>query len=466
MKPRHVHFMGIGGSGLAGVAILAQEAGFKVTGCDLKAKTYYTAGLKKAGIKPLVGHCADHLSGVDILAVSPAILDINPRHPEVVQAKKSGILITWQEFMGRYLQKNKYVIAVGGTHGKSTTTALMGLVLEAGGLDPIVEVGAIVPKWNLAVRPGQSKYFVCEADEFNHNFLHFSPSLIIINNIEMDHPEFFRDFVQFKDAFRRFIHQLTGPKILIVNEESLGIQQLLQEQADWLAENKVKVIGYFLQKRFSFTFAEEYQGSVKKITPEGTKFEVRGPATRHTFTLKMAGLHQVANSLGVIAAARKLKVSPGQIARVLNSFQGIKRRFELVGQAKGVQVFDDYAVHPTSVAATLKAARQKFPQSRLWAVFEPHQFSRLGLFLADFSQALSSADKVIVTKTYAGREKKKGKTGPADLVQKIGARAIYQPDFAKLAVYIARRVRKNDVVFVFGAGQSYQVSRLILQQLK
>lgn len=466
MKKIHVHFMGIGGSGLAGVAILAKNQGFQVTGCDLAKETYYFKSLKKSGIRPLVGHDASHLKGVDILAVTPAVLDVNPDHPEIVEAKKRGILMTWQEFMAKYLQKNKFVIAIAGTHGKSTTTALTGLVLEAGRLDPIVEVGAIVPEWQATVRVGKSKYFVCEADEFSYNFLPYSPSIIIINNIEMDHPEFFKDLGQFCDAFKKFVRKIQKPKILIVNEENQGIQALLQELKPWLIKNQVKIIGYYLNKSFAFSFATEYQATVKEIKPEFTRFMVTNDFGRKEFQLKIPGIHNVANALGVIACAIFLKIKPEKINRALSQFGGLGRRFDLVGEARGVKVFDDYAVHPTAVAATLKAAKQKYPQSKIWAVFEPHQFSRLYLFLDGFASSLSLADRVIVTKIYAGREKDTGKIKAEDLVQKIGAKAKYIKDFEDLVDDLTRQVESGNVVIVFGAGKSYLISKMIIEKLK
>lgn len=461
----HVHFVGIGGSGLAGVAILAKNQGFRVSGCDLAKETYYLNSLKKAGIKPLVGHDAKHLKGVDILAVTPAVLDINPDHPEIVEAKKRKILMTWQEFMGKYLQKGKFVVAVAGTHGKSTTTALTGLVLESGGLDPIVEVGAIVPEWQATARAGKSKYFVCEADEFNYNFLPYSPSVIIINNIEMDHPEFFKNLTQFRGAFKKFIQKIQKPKILIVNEESQGIQQLLKEMKLWLKEKKVKVIGYFINKSFRFPFAAEYQGRVSQIKPEFTRFMVANDFGQKEFQLKIPGIHNVANALGVIACASFLKIKPAKINQALSRFNGLARRFDLVGENKGIKVLDDYAVHPTAVVATLRAAKQKYPRSKIWAIFEPHQFSRLYLFLKKFASALDLADKVVVTKIYAGREKDMGKIKAGDLIKKIGAKAKYIKDFEDLANYIAVKARKNDVIVVFGAGKSYLISKMIVERL-
>ena len=466
IKKIHVHFMGVGGSGLAGVAILAKSQGFQVSGCDLAKKTYYLDSLKKAAIKPLFGHSAKHLKGIDILAVSPAVLDINPDHPEIVEAKKQGILMTWQEFTGQYLQKNKFVIAIAGTHGKSTTTALTGLVLETGALDPIVEVGAIVPKWQATARVGRSKYFVCEADEFNDNFLHYSPSMIIINNIEMDHPEFFKNFDQFKNAFKQFVQKIQKPKILIVNEENQGVQELLSEMRQWLKNNQVRVIGYYLDKSFDFPFAAEYHGEAIKAESELTRFTVANSFGKQKFCLRIPGVHNIANSLGVIACADYLKIKPEKVNQVLGRFNGLGRRFDLVGEARGVKVFDDYAVHPTAVEATLKAAKQKYPQSRIWAIFEPHQFSRLFLFLDEFASALDLADEVIVAKIYPGREKDTGKIKAEDLVGKIGKKAIYCPDFKKLAGSVTQKAKNSDLVIVFGAGKSYLISKMITKELK
>jgi UDP-N-acetylmuramate--alanine ligase len=203
-KIKKIHFMGIGGSAVAGVAILAKKFGFEVSGCDLEQTTVYSTTLGNYNIPTFWGHNTQHLQGVDLLIVSPAVLYADPLPEEVVEAKEKGILITWQEFVGQYLQKDKIVLAIAGTHGKSTTTALLGLLLEGSNLDPIVEVGAIIPQWQSTMRFGNSDYFVCEADEFNNNFLNYSPGLIIINNLEMDHPEFFKDFVDFKESFKKY----------------------------------------------------------------------------------------------------------------------------------------------------------------------------------------------------------------------------------------------------------------------
>ena len=461
-EKKNIHFMGIGGSALSGVAILAQSQGFKVSGCDSAKKTAYFDPLLKRGIKPLFGHNKSHLEGIDILAVSVAVLVSNPNHPEIKEAKKRGILMTWQEFLGKYLQKDKFVIGIAGTHGKSTTTALIGLTLEMANLDPTVEIGAIMPRWQAPVRIGKSKYFVCEADEFNCNFLNYFPSVIIINNIEMDHPEFFKDFGHFKDSFKKFIKQIRPPKVLIVNEESKGIKEVLKEMEGWLKENKVKVIGYFIEDKFDFPFDLEYQANILKMSPSSTVFKVG----KDEFNLKLLGKDNVYNALGALALVFELKMNVSSLKKSLSIFNGLERRFELLGEEKGIKVFDDYAVHPRAVFSTLKAAEQKYPESRIWAVFEPHQFSRLSLFLKEFASVLSLADKVIVIPVFKGREKDNGLIRAEDLVKKIGKKARYIDSFEKIVEEIKAKGKSGDLVIVFGAGKSYLLSKQILKGIR
>jgi UDP-N-acetylmuramate--alanine ligase len=467
-KKLHVHFMGIGGSALSGVAILAKRAGFKVSGCELQRQTAYSPTLSKFGIKPFFGHDVSHLKGVDLVAVSPALLFNHPLSAELLEAEKKRILITWQEFLGRFLQKDKQVIAIAGTHGKSTVTALLGFLAEGVGVDPTVEVGALIPQWGATVRFGLSDYFICEADEFNYNFLHYSPGVIILNNLEMDHPEFFQNFDHFLEAFVKFIQKIKEPKILIVNEEDQGVQKLLGKMKGWLVKEKVKVIGFFLEKQFSFPFFHEYQG----ISPENqktddlTRFRVKNNLFEQDFMMKLPGVHNIYNALGAIACGFELGFSGEKMKKALSDFKGLGRRFELIGEEKGIKVYDDYAVHPTAVEATLQAALEKYPKAKIWAVFEPHQFSRLKLFLNEFAQSLDLADQVIITPIYQGREKDNQTIKESDLVDKIGKKAQFLSDFDLIVKTLTLQVKKGEIIIVFGAGYSYQLARMILSGLK
>jgi UDP-N-acetylmuramate--alanine ligase len=465
----HVHFMGIGGSGMAPIAVIAQKSGFHVSGCDYNETSYYSDALRDSGIDIKIGHSCEHLQGVDILAVTPAIFDINPNHPEVLEARKRNILMTWQEFMGKYLQKDKFVVAVAGTHGKSTTTVLTGLALEAGGLDPIVEAGTIYKPWGGGFRISESKYFVCEADEFNCNFLNYSPSLIIINNIEMDHPEFFKDFTEFKGAFKKFISNMKHPGTLVVNEESEGIRDVLIEMKDWLQEKDVKVIGYYLKHKFDFPFSAEYKGEINNFAEDGVGFEVYGPNFKDSFRLGLLGAHNVSNSLGVLGAAIELKVNLETLKAVFQKYKGIGRRTELVDEVNGIKVFDDYGHHPTAIAAVLDTFKITYPDKKVYAVVEPHQISRLKLFPEEFIAALNYADEAIVTKTYIGREINKN-LEPVDmnsLISKVDAgKASFIEDFNNVADAISLKARQGDIIIVFGAGNVYKLTKLIVERLR
>lgn len=465
----HVHFMGIGGSGMAPIAVIAKRSGFDVSGCDCNETSYYSDALRDSGIDIKLGHSSEHLEGVDILAVTPAVFDINPNHPEIVEARKRNILMTWQEFMGRYLQKDKFLVAVAGTHGKSTTTVLTGLALEAGGLDPIVEAGTIYRPWGGGFRISESKYFVCEADEFNCNFLNYSPSLIIINNIEMDHPEFFKDFTEFKGAFKKFIGNIKHPGTLVLNEESEGIRDVLIDMKDWLRERNVKVIGYYLKRKFDFPFSAEYKGEIVNFAEDGVDFDVYGPNFKDSFKLGLLGAHNVSNSLGVLCAAIELGINLETLKAVFQKYKGISRRTELVDEVNGIKVFDDYGHHPTAIAAVLDTFKTTYHDKKVYAVVEPHQISRLKLFPEEFIAALNNADEAIVTKTYVGREINKN-LEPVDmntLVGKVDAgKASYIEDFNNVSDTISLKAKEGDIIIVFGAGNSHKLTKLIVERLR
>jgi UDP-N-acetylmuramate--alanine ligase len=467
-KKLHVHFMGVGGSALSGVAILAKKAGFKVSGCELEKKTAYLQTLSKFNIKPFFGHDVSHLKGVDLVAVSPAVLFNQPLSAELLEAEKKGILVTWQEFLGRFLQKDKKVVAVAGTHGKSTVTALIGFLAQGAGVDPTVEVGALIPQWGATVRFGRSDYFICEADEFNYNFLHYSPGVIVLNNLEMDHPEFFKDFNHFLEAFVKFVQKIKEPKMLIVNEEDLGVQKLLGKMKGWLAKEKIKVVGFFLEDQFSFPFAREYQGILPEKQESGdlTNFKVKNDSFEKDFMMSLSGVHNVGNALAAIACGFELGFSGEKMRKALADFKGLERRFELIGEGRGIKVYDDYAVHPTAVEFTLRAVRGKYPQKKIWAVFEPHQYSRLKLFLNEFAGSLSLADQIIIAPIYQGREKGQQTIKETDLVDKIGGKAKFLPDFDSIVKNLITQVKKDEMIIVFGAGFSYQLAKMILSGIK
>ncbi|HJY99053.1 MAG TPA: Mur ligase family protein, partial [Patescibacteria group bacterium] len=280
MDKKKIHLVGIGGSGMSAVALVARAEGYEVSGCDLEKVSAY-------GEDFTVGHDRRHVDAADIVVVSPAVFFAKDNE-EVAEAKKQNKFATWQEFVGKTLSSGKKVIAVSGTHGKSTTTAMAGKLLEDAGFDPTVIVGAKVPEWEGNGRPGKGKYFVIEADEFNDNFLHYAPEIIIINNIEFDHPDYFKDEEAVFASFKQFISKLTGPKVLIINKDSQGNRKLLES-----------------------------------INQKGLKIITFSPSTEKIpFSLSVPGRHNIENAMGVVKLAEVLGINPAIVEKSLKSFHG------------------------------------------------------------------------------------------------------------------------------------------------
>lgn len=464
-----IHFMGVCGSGAAPIAIIAKNMGFDVSGCDLNVSGYYSDVLTENNIEVIKGHDLKHIKDVDILAISPAILDISPNHPEIVEARKRGILMTWQEFSSKYIQNEKFVISIAGTHGKSTTTILMGLVLEKAGLDPIVEAGTTFKQWGGGYRIGNSNYFVCEADEFNNNFLNYNPSIAIINNVEMDHPEFFKDLGEVKDSFKNFIKKLKSPRTLIVNEESIALREVLDELKYWIKEKQVRVIGYYINNRFEFPFDVEYKAILGLSTTEYSTYKIINGGKESDFQLGLIGKHNIENSLGVFIAALELGIDINIIRDSFKNFKGIGRRLELIGSIEDIKVYDDFAHHPTAVASTLDSIKIIYPGKKVFAIFEPHQISRITLFFNEFASALRKADRVIISKPFLGREANKNiePINLEELISEININtAEYIEDYDEICSKIVNEIKNGDIIIVFGAGESYKLSRKIIEVLK
>lgn len=463
-----VHFMGICGSGASPIAVIAKNMGFDVSGCDLNISENHKDFLIKNNIEIFEGHDLSHIDDVDILAISPAILYISPNHPEVVEAKKRGILMTWQEFSAKYIQNEKTVISIAGTHGKSTTTILTGFVLENGGLDPIVEAGAIFENWGSGYRLGKSEYFVCEADEFNNNFLNYSSSIAIINNVEMDHPEFFKDINEVKHSFKNFIKKLKDSKVLIVNEDSTYIREILDELKGWLKSEGVKVIGYYMDNKMEFPFDMEFRAEMISDSCNYSSFKVVNGDREDNFKLGLIGKHNIQNALGVLIAALELGVDIDIIKSSFENFKGIGRRLELIENIGDIKVFDDFAHHPTALAATLDSIKLTYPGKRIFTIFEPHQISRINLFFYEFAEVLKKADKVIIAKPFLGREANKNiePVNLNNLCNEIDInKAEYIESTDKICEKVLNEVKDGDIIIVFGAGESYKLSRKIINLL-
>lgn len=413
--------MGISGSGASAVAGLANEMGYEVTGCDEEKN----------------GHRAIHLQNVDILCVSPSVFYLNNNNEELEYARQDNIpIMTWQKFMGEVLFKDKFTIAVAGTHGKTTTTGLAGFLLEKAGLDPWVEVGGIVKNWGKNYRVGNSDYFVCEADEFYDNFLNIHADIILLNNIEFDHPEFFKTEERMYESFLNFINNCKGNANLIVNIDNVGISKFLSFVG---IRNDIEII------KFDNTYINENR-------------DIFGH-------LQIFGEQNVKNAGVILKLAEVLNIPVKIIAQTFREFHGMERRMELIGEVSGIKIYDDYAHHPTAIRETIRAAKEKFPNEKITVVIQPHTYSRLKYLFEDFKTCAKEANLVIYTDVFASREKGKPTMRSEDLVKVIDRDNVkYISSFEEIVEYLKKNIQSGVVVFM-GAGDIYKMSRAYLHSL-
>jgi len=450
-----IHLVGAAGSGAAGVALLLHHAGALIDGCDADTPSPYTPPLEAAGIAVLSGHDPAHLAGVDRVAISPAVR-VHPDLPELAAALEAGIpVVPWQALLGELMAApGRIGLAVTGTHGKSTTTALLGHLLISAGMDPTVEVGAFIPAWGATVRPGAGAPFVVEADEFGDNFLHYHPAGAVVTNVEMDHPDYFADREAVLDSMERFVRGMgedprLGGRLLLTTAADSGSQALLERLEGWQG----RVVRYGP--------GGEVEARSVTLTAGGTEFELFG----ERFRSPLAGEHNVLNATAALILAHELGVPPPVLVAGLRSFPGAGRRMELITDTAGVIVYDDYGHHPTEVRATLAAMRQKVGQRRLWAVFEPHMYSRTALLLDEFATAFTAADEVVIADIFASRDSDEAMRATsaehlADAIERTSAvPAIATGDVDATASYVAEHLRPGDAVLVMGAGRSYRIAR-------
>lgn len=410
---KRIHMMGISGSGMSGVASLASKMGYQVTGCDLKNG----------------GHNPEHLTNIDLLVVSPAILYSESPDPELLLGKSKNIVTTWEEFLGTTLAKNKKMIAIAGTHGKSTTTGMVGKLLEDNRFDPIVMIGANVKSWGGNSRYGKGDYFVVEADEFNDNFLHYNPEIIILNNIEFDHPDYFNSEKQLFESFHNFVNKLVGESVLIANWDNEGVRNLI----DSLNLDEIKLIKYSRE------------------------------TTDINLNLKVLGDHNITNALGVIKLGKILNIDDIKIIESIENFEGIGRRMEEIGK----NVFDDYAHHPTAIKTTLAGVRNKYSDSRIWAIIEPHGFKRTKALLTFYEGAFDSVDKALVGPIYKARDIVDDSVTSESIVKISKHKNIRSCNsIDQILEIIKNENNPNDIFVIMGAGESNIWAKQIFEILQ
>ena len=451
-RHQRIHFIGIGGAGLSAIARILLERGYSVSGSDLKGSPL-TAALAADGARVFAGHEARFVQGADLVLATSAAA---PDHVEILAARALNIPVyRRKDFMGAILGDGD-TIAVAGTHGKTTTTSMIIHILKSAGKDPSFIVGGTLANWGTNAGIGKGPSFVIEADEYDNMFHGLNPTLAVITNVEHDHPDFFQTPAQMRAAFRTFVETLApggsliacaddDAALAIANEHRAAGGQattygISNETADWRAADP----------RFD---GQLVTASVSRHGSPSAEIK-----------LSLPGAHNVLNALASLVAAGERGVCPEESAIALESFQATARRFEVRGERDGVIVIDDYAHHPTEIQVNIEAARLRYPEREIWAVWQPHTYSRIQQFWQGFTGAFHGADQALITPIYAAREEAiEGVTSPA-LVEAMSdhGSAVYAPSFEAAVDILRRGVRAPAVVLIFSAGDANQIADLYL----
>lgn len=447
---KKVHFIGIGGYGMSALALILLQAGYDVRGSDIKASRL-TELLQKEGARIYIGHNAEQITDAQLVVYSTAIPSNNP---ELMASKKRGILLWHRSELLAAILNSRWGIAIAGTHGKTTTTAMVSLLLEKGGLDPTAVIGGEVSFFQGNARLGNSKYIVAEACESDHSFLRYRPCLTVVTNIEADHLEHYNgDFAGLVETYKDFINNVSknGAAILCGDDPVL---RRLQPQ--------LRPTFYF----YGLSEKNDIKGEKVKLDEFGSRFQVcfNGKALGE-ITLKVPGKHNVLNALGATAVALSLGLDFSVIKEALYCFEGVKRRFEIVGERDGITVVDDYAHHPTEIKATLMAARQG--GKRLLCIFQPHRYTRTNFLWDAFVEAFDAADVLILNDIYSAGEDPIPGITPQRLAREIRRRGHNQVYVInkkeEIPQFLEKIARSGDLVLTMGAGDIWQVGKQFLE---
>jgi UDP-N-acetylmuramate--alanine ligase len=460
-KIQQIHFVGIGGIGMSGIAEVLLNLGYRVSGSDLKSSgvTQRLAGL---GAAVFEGHRADNIAGAEVVVTSSAIATENP---EVLEAHKLHVPVIQRAEMLAELMRLKYGIAIAGMHGKTTTTSMVAAVLAGGGLDPTVVVGGRVDAMGSNARLGKSQYLVAEADESDRSFLKLSPILSVVTNIDREHMDCYRNMRDVKKTFLEFMDRVPFYGMVVVCNDDPMLRRLLPQ-----AQRRTVTYG---TKRGSDFLIKLETGSAPVKLGDGEPLSRFRVSYRNKdlgeFTLHVPGVHNILNATAAIAVGVGLEVALDAIRTGLDQFRGVDRRFQLRGRAAGVSVIDDYGHHPTEIKATLAAARQ-CGFRKVHVVFQPHRYTRTRDLIEDFAAAFGNADTLFVLDIYAASEKPiEGISGEAlarTVREKGGRSAQYAGSFGDAVSSVAAVAEDGDMILTLGAGSVSQLGPMILEKLK
>lgn len=451
-KYNRIHMIGIGGVSMSGIAEILKNLGVTVTGSDM-SESIITDKLISNGIEVTIGHNLENVAKADSVIYSAAIKQTDP---EIVKAKELNIpIIERCDFLGLLTRAFNNTIGVSGTHGKTTTTSLVSLCFIEAGLDPNVQVGAILKAIDGNYRIGDSEHFIIEACEYVESFLKFSPKAEIVLDIDNDHLDYFKNFDNIKNAFIKYVKLIPDDGLLVVNGDDINCLDLPKY-------TNAKCLTYGITNKHTDFFA------VNVVFDDNgfPEFDVYSKDTFYArIKLSIPGMHNVLNSLACIALCNEYGIDKKYIISALKKFTGADRRFEYVGEINGARIFDDYGHHPTEIVATAKALMNK-KYNKSWVVFQPHTYSRTKSLLNDFAKALLNFDNVIVTDIYAARENNTYGISSEDLSNRIcdlGKKAIYISNFDDIVSYLKEHVESNDIILTLGAGTVTNIGPMLIK---
>ena len=444
---KSVHFVGIGGIGMSGMAEVLAAGGVAVSGCDLKRSTA-TDLLESRGIRVLFGHDPSHLAGADLVVVTSAVRGANA---EVDQARQRGLRVLKRAQLLGEIVASKRSVGVSGTHGKTTTSAMISVVLEEAGFDPTILVGGMLRNLGTNAKIGHGDLLVVEADEYDRTFHHLHPLVAVVTNIEADHLDYYGTFEAILEAFRIFLGGVAPGGTIVACVDDPAVAALL---SGFEPARGVTVVRYGLDEGTDLrAVGLQYSGG-------GSSFDV--PGLGH-FRLRVPGAHNVRNALGAIAAARFFGLEAGTIAAALAKFSGVERRFQVLGEFNGAIVVDDYAHHPTEIRATIRAARTGYPERRLVVLFQPHLYSRTRDFAREFGEALGEADVPMIAPIYAAREAPLEGISARAISDAVTGIEFLDRGHAEIVDELRRRLGPGDLFIAMGAGDVHEIPERLLE---
>ena len=451
-KPIHIHFIGIGGISMSGLARILLQNGFTISGSDAR-ESALTQQLEESGAQIFYGQKASNIiDGIDCVVYTAAISRDNGELIEAVARKIP--MLTRAELLGQLMKNYDTPIAVSGTHGKTTTTSMISHILLEGNLDPTISVGGILQAIGGNIRVGNSGTFITEACEYTNSFLHFFPKIGVILNIEEDHLDFFKDLEDIRHSFHQFTALLPSDGTLVINGDITDYPEIYRGL-------DCNVTTYGSSPDYDYSAANVLHDEKGRVSFDLVKYG----ETAARIQLSVTGDHNVSNALASIATAELLHIPMEAIQKGLLSFIGTDRRFEYKGTLDGVTIIDDYAHHPTEIQATLKAAKY-YPHKELWCIFQPHTYTRTKAFFHEFAEALSHTDHLVLADIYAARETDTLGISSKDLaeeVRKLGTDTYYFPSFAEIEDFVKSRCVSGDLLITMGAGNVVDIGEDLLK---